>query len=70
MISDAWVEVECDREGCDSRERINLPKGCRDTYIARQCTIEQALINVGWVVDDDHQYCCEDCAHPEQEHST
>lgn len=70
MIHDATVEVTCDREGCTVSTFVPLPAGCRDTYIARDCAIEQHIINDGWVVEDDKHYCSEDCAHPEQEHST
>ena len=62
MISDAFVEVECDHPKCTEVERIDLPAGPRNNYLCHDEDIAKELTRLGWRVVDNDRHLCENHA--------
>ncbi len=56
MISDAYVEVECN--DCHTFETVSLTPTARNSWDERN--VANRLEHLGWLIIDDEHYC-EEC---------
>ena len=65
MINDPTMAVDCDN--CYTTIFYNMPfvyddyTGDYGHYDSNDTDIEEFVKEVGWIVDNDKQFCCEEC---------
>ena len=68
MISDAYVTMECDREGCGESLEVQLDflyfalSGADGRYDHSDEAVERDAKREGWVCKGGKHFCSEECA--------
>ncbi len=65
MISDAYIEITCDK--CHDSSRIELEykhtdfSGKNGYYDSSDSAVKSSAEHIGYIFDDDNHYCCKAC---------